>query len=127
MSDCMIPYDPRLMTAPCKHLQSCIMDALSCAGSVIHSDTNLTMISMSSSITELLLMRTNLICGRHQVSHYIHPIVFPLSQKVDTTSNPVLGEGMNDPALLWPNGDAQFMDRTPSPVLTLMICNSQLL
>ena len=36
---------------------------------------------------------------------------------VDTTSNPVIGEGVNAPALLWPNGDAQFMDRNPSPVL----------
>ena len=31
--------------------QSCIFDALSCAGSVIHSDTNLTKISISSLIT----------------------------------------------------------------------------
>ena len=38
--------DARLVTAPRKHTQSCIVDALSCAGSVTHSDTNLTKISM---------------------------------------------------------------------------------
>ena len=43
-------YDARLMTAPCKHLQSCMVDALSCAGPAIHSHTNLTKISKSSSI-----------------------------------------------------------------------------
>ena len=42
----------RLVTAPRKHTQSCIVGALSCAGSVIHSDTNLTKISMSSSIPD---------------------------------------------------------------------------
>ena len=48
---------------------------------------------------------------------YIH-IFFPLSQKVDTTSKPVIGEGVNAPALLRPNGVAQLMDSNPSPVLT---------
>ena len=40
---------------------------------------------------QLLLMGTDSICGRHQLSHHIHHIFFPLSQKVDTTSNPVGG------------------------------------
>ena len=62
-------------------------------------------------------MRTDLICGRRQLSHHIHHIFFPLSQKVDTTSNTVIGEGVNAPALLWPDGDAQFMDKNPYPVL----------
>ena len=44
--------DARLVTAPRKHTQSCIVDALSFAGSVIHSDTNLTKISLSSSIPD---------------------------------------------------------------------------
>ena len=68
----------------------------------------------------LLLMATNLICGRHQLSHYIYHICFPLSQKVDTTSNPVIGEGVNaqQPLLFCgPNGDAQSMDSNPSAVL----------
>ena len=56
-------------------------------------------------------------CGGHQLSYHIHHIFFPLSQKVDTAANPVNGEGMHAPALLWPDGDAQFMDRNPSPVL----------
>ena len=47
----------------------------------------------------------------------MHHIFLPLSQKVDTTSNPMIGEGVNAPALLWPNRDAQFMDSNPSPVL----------
>ena len=47
----LTPYDARLVTAPRKHLQACIIDALSSAGSVIHSDTNLHKISMSSAIT----------------------------------------------------------------------------
>ena len=61
---------------------------------------------------QLLLMGTDLICGRHQLSH-----IFPLSQKVDTTSNPVIGEGVNVIALLWLNIDAQFMDGNLSLVL----------
>ena len=72
--------------------------------SYMYSDTNLHKISMSSSIT----------VGRHQLSHHIF---FLLSQKVDTTSNPVIGGGVNVPALLWPNGDAQFIDRNSSLVL----------
>ena len=99
------------MTAPWKRLQSCIIDSLNCAGPVIHSDTNLHKISMSS------LMGTDLICRRHQLSHHIHHIFFSLSQKVDRTSNPVIGEDVNAPALLWPNGDALFMDWNPSPVM----------
>ena len=47
----LTPYDARLVTAPCKHLLSCIIDALRCAGPVIHSITNLHKISISSSIT----------------------------------------------------------------------------
>ena len=38
---------------------------------------------------------------------------------MDTTSYPVIGEGVNAPALLWPNGVAQFMDMNPSLVLAL--------
>ena len=59
-------------------------------------------------------MGTDLICERHQLSHHIF---FPLSQKADTTSNPVIGKGVNAPALLWPNRDAQFIDSNPSPLL----------
>ena len=62
-------------------------------------------------------MGTDLICGRHQLSHQMHHIFFPLSQKVDTTSNPVIGEGVNVIALLWLNVNAQFVDGNPSPVL----------
>ena len=40
-------------------------------------------------------MGTDLICGRLQLSHQMHHIFFPLSQKVDTTSNFVIGEGVN--------------------------------
>ena len=65
---------------------------------------------------QLLFMVTDLICGKNQLSHHIHHIFFPLSQKVDTTSNPVIGEGVNAPAL-WPSGVAQFMVKNPSPVL----------
>ena len=65
---------------------------------------------------QLLLMSTDLICER-QISHHIHHIFFHLSQKVYTTSNPVIGEGVNASAFLWPNGDAQFMDKNPSPGL----------
>ena len=106
----LTPYDARLVTAPCKHLQFCIIDALSCARPAIHSDTNLHTFPCHR---QSLLMRTGLICGRHQLSHLIHHISFSLSQKVDTTLNPVIGEGVNAPVLLWPNGDAQFMDRNP--------------
>ena len=63
-------------------------------------------------------MGTDLICERHQLSHHLHHIFFPLLQKVDTTSNPVIGEDMNAPALLWPNGAAQLMVKNPSPVLS---------
>ena len=87
------------MTASCKHLQSCII----LASSPCHR--------------QLLLMGTDLIGVRHQLSHHIHHIFFPMSQKVDTTSNPVIGEGVNAPALLWSNGEIQFMDSNPSPVL----------
>ena len=47
----LTPHDSHLVTASCKHLQSCIINALNCAGPVIHSDTNVHKISMSSSIT----------------------------------------------------------------------------
>ena len=64
----------------------------------------------------LLLCRAYSI--NHQVlAHHIHHIFFPMSQKVDTTSNPVIGEDVNAPALLWSNGEIQFMDSNPSPVL----------
>ena len=43
-------------------------------------------------------MGTDSISGRHQLSHHIHHIFFPLSQEVD-------------------NGDTQLMDRNSSPVL----------
>ena len=62
-------------------------------------------------------MGTDLVCGSHQLSHHIHHIFFPLSQKVDTTSNPVIGEGVNVIFLLWLYVDAQFVDGDPSPVL----------
>ena len=65
---------------------------------------------------QLLLIGTNLICGSQQLSLHIF---FLLSQKVDTASNPVIGEGVYASALLWPNGNAQFMDRNPSPALAL--------
>ena len=45
-------------------------------------------------------MGTDLICGRHQLSHHMHHIFFPMSQNVDTTSNPEIGESVNAPALL---------------------------
>ena len=86
-----------------------------CAGPVIHSDTNLHKIYICH--RQLLLMGTDLICGRHQLSHQIHHIFFPLSQKIDSTSSPVIGEGVNVPVLLWPNGVPQVMYRNPSPVL----------
>ena len=111
----LTPHDSRLVTGPCKHLQPCIIDALSCAGPVIHSDTNLHKIYICH--RQLLLMGTDLICGRHQLSHQIHHIFFPLSQKIDSTSSPVIGEGVNVPVLLWPNGVPQVMYRNPSPVL----------
>ena len=95
--DYMTPCDARLMTPICRHLRVLHHDALSCAGSVTHSDTSLTKMSPSLSI-RLLLMGIDLICGRHQLSHHIHHIFFPLSQRVDTSSNPVIGEGVNAPA-----------------------------
>ena len=99
------------MTAPCEHLQSCII-APSAVLDLLYIRTQTYI--RSPCHRQLLLMGTDLICGRHQLFHHIF---FTLSQKVESTSNPVIGEGVNVPALLWPNGDAQFMDRNPSPVL----------
>ena len=127
--DFMTPYDARLMPPPCtspvlhhRRRQLCCNQDLS----YIQIQTS----PRSLCHRQLLLMGTDLICGRHQLFNHIHVYItsyFPLSLKADTTSNPVIGEGVNAPALLWPNGDAQFMHRNPSPVLTLVICNSQLL
>ena len=63
------------------------------------------------------VMGTDLICGRHQLSHQMHHPFFPLLQKVDTISNLVIGEGVNVIALLWLNVDAQFEDGNLTPVL----------
>ena len=78
----LTPYDARLVTAPSKHIQFCIIviDAISCAGPVMHSDINLHKISMSSSIIVhgnwLNLWKKSVLS-----SHTSH--LFLLSQKVD--------------------------------------------
>ena len=82
--------------------------------SSLASSTPSAVMGLSWIRTQLLLIGTDLICGKHQLSHHI---LFPLSQTVDTTSNHVIGEGMNAPALLWCNGDAKFKDRNLSPLL----------
>ena len=108
----LTPYDARLLTAPCKHLQSCIIDALSCAGPVIHSEANLHNITMSSSNTVdgnwLNLWKTSVISS--DASHLLSFVA-----EGTETSNPVID--VNGIALLWLNLDAQFVDRDPSPML----------
>ena len=51
--------------------------------SYIQTQLNLSKISMS---VQLLLMETDLICRRHQLSHHIHHIFFPLSQRQNIKS-----------------------------------------
>ena len=59
----LTPHDARLVTPPCKHVQSCI---ISCA--YIRTQTYI----RSPCHRQLLFMGTDLICGRNQLSRHIH-------------------------------------------------------